>query len=118
MALDFTMKRHDTLPLRTISLTQTNPANANAVIPVDLTNASSAKLIAKIPAVGGDSFISTLAFGSPRTGGTVIYTPVAGDTDSSGDYQAEIEITWATPAGIETFPNDGYFTIHIKDDLG
>lgn len=118
MSLDFTMKQHDTLPVRIISLIQTNPAGGSpATIPVDLTNASSAKLVAKV-APGGDSFVSVLAFGSPRTGGTVIYTPVVGDTDNSGDYQAEVEITWGTPAGVETFPNDSYFTIHIKADLG
>lgn len=117
MSLSFTMKRHDTLPLRTISLIQTNPAGTPATIPVDLTNAASAKLIAK-QSPGAGSFVSVLAFGSPKTGGTVIYTPVAGDTAISGAYQAEVEITWTTPAGVETFPNDTYFTITIVDDLG
>lgn len=118
MALSFTMKQHDTLPTRTISLLQTNPANTSGpMIAVDLTNAASAKLIAKVQN-GAGSFVSTLAFGSPRSGGTVIYTPVAGDSAIVGAYQAEVEITWTTPAGVETFPNDTYFTITIVGDLG
>lgn len=117
MALSFTMKEHDSLPTRTISLIQTDPANPNATIPVDLTNAASAKLIAKVPPSGA-TFTSVLAFGSPRSGGTVIYTPIAADTAVAGSYQAEVEITWSTPAGVETFPNDTYFTINIIADLG
>ena len=119
MTLTFTMKRHDTLPIRTLSLIQTDPNNPAAMIPVDLTSAASAKLIAKIPnALPAITFTTPLTFGTPRTGGTVIYTAASGDTATSGTYQAEVEVTWTTPAGVETFPNDGYFTIIVVDDLG
>lgn len=117
MSLSFTMKQHDSLPLRTISLIETNPADPTTTRAVDLTNAASAKLIAKIQGTA-TTFTSVLAFGSPRTLGTVVYTPIAADTAVAGAYQAEVEITWATPSGVETFPNDTYFTITVVADLG
>lgn len=117
MPLQFTMKQHDTLPKRTISLVQTDPTNPSGpMIPVDLTTATSAKLIARTAGGSPTTFTSVLAFGTPRTGGTLIYTPVAGDSAVAGQFQAEVEVT--SPTGIETFPNDGYFTIFIIGDLG
>src|SRR4051794_18539869 len=38
------------------------------------------------------------------------YTWTAGDTDVIGDYQVELEITWAV-GHTETVPNSGYSTI-------
>lgn len=50
--------------------------------------------------------------------GLVEYAWQDGDTDTSGVYNAEVEIDWGgTPAELQTFPNEGYFTITIVDDL-
>lgn len=48
--------------------------------------------------------------------GTVEYSWQAGDTDTAGTYYGEIEVTYADNV-VETFPNNGYFTIIIKEDL-
>lgn len=41
-----------------------------------------------------------------------------GDTDTSGTYNVEVEVDWGgSPAELQTFPNTGYFTITISDDL-
>ena len=48
--------------------------------------------------------------------GIVEYSWQAGDTDTAGTYYGEIEVTYGDNA-VETFPNNGYFTIIIKEDL-
>lgn len=48
--------------------------------------------------------------------GKVEYSWTGTDTDTAGTYYGEIEVTYAD-AKIETFPNSGYFTIIIKEDL-
>ena len=48
--------------------------------------------------------------------GRVEYTWSSGDTDTAGTYYGEIEITYGD-ATVETFPNNGYFTIIIQEDL-
>jgi hypothetical protein len=48
--------------------------------------------------------------------GIVEYSWQAGDTDTAGTYYGEIEVTYGD-ATVETFPNNGYFTIIIKEDL-
>lgn len=114
MALTLTMKQHDLLPIQNITLLEPDP-DTGELGAVDLTSASSAKLIA-VAMSGSDTFTATLTFASDRTTGVVIWTPITGDTDASGLYNAEIEVTYSTKP--ETYPNDGYFTIHIVADLG
>lgn len=48
--------------------------------------------------------------------GSVSYAWSGSDTDTAGTYYGEIEVTYGD-ATVETFPNDGYFTIIIKEDL-
>jgi hypothetical protein len=51
--------------------------------------------------------------------GQVSYTFLAADTASIGLYDAEWEVNWGgAPAKIETFPNEGYKSLQIVDDLG
>lgn len=116
MALSITMKQHDTRPIANLTLQELDPT---IVTPtwraIDLTLVSSARLIAKCSSPA-DSFTSVLGFATPRTGGIVVWTPVAGDTDTVAIYSAEVELTYAD-GGIETVPGDGYFPIEIKPDL-
>jgi hypothetical protein len=48
--------------------------------------------------------------------GRVEYSWASGDTDTAGTYYGEIEITYGDET-VETFPNSGYFTIIIQEDL-
>ena len=48
--------------------------------------------------------------------GIVEYSWQAGDTDTAGTYYGEIEVTYGDST-VETFPNNGYFTVIIKEDL-
>jgi hypothetical protein len=41
---------------------------------------------------------------------------VGADTNTAGTYYGEVEVTYADNT-VETFPNNGYFTIIIKEDL-
>jgi hypothetical protein len=50
------------------------------------------------------------------SGGIVQYPWVASDTDTAGTYYGEVEVTYADNT-VETCPNNGYFTIIIKEDL-
>ena len=48
--------------------------------------------------------------------GIVQYPWVGADTNTAGTYYGEVEVTYADNT-VETFPNNGYFTIIIKEDL-
>ena len=49
-------------------------------------------------------------------GGRVEYSWAVGDTDTAGTYYGEIEVTYGDGT-VETFPNNGYFTVIIQEDL-
>jgi uncharacterized protein YjlB len=49
-------------------------------------------------------------------GGEITYSWSTADTNTVGDYEAEVEVQW--PAGkVETFPNTGYWEITVSDDI-
>ena len=50
-------------------------------------------------------------------GGILRYAGQAGDTDTAGVYNAEFEVTYSD-GSIESFPNDGWITVTVGDDLG
>ena len=54
--------------------------------------------------------------GSDGTKGDWSYNPVAADTDESGKFFGEVEITFASGV-ITTYPNNRHFQITITDDL-
>ena len=47
----------------------------------------------------------------------VQYVLTTGDTDTTGDYQAEVQVTY-TSGQIETFPTKGYLTVSVAEDIG
>jgi hypothetical protein len=49
--------------------------------------------------------------------GRIQYNPVAGDVDTIGDFNTEVEIVWAD-GRISTWPSAGYLPTHIWADLG
>lgn len=115
MALTITMKQHDTRPLASIQLLEPNPAAPNTQQIVDLSNAASARLIVGNPPATA-IFTSVLGLVAPLTLGTVLWTPVAGDSVAAGTFSAEIQVTFLD-GGIETYPNNGYFTIVFFPDI-
>lgn len=107
---DFTIKQNDTRPYLVAALQDNNAA-------INLTSATSVKFIMRQQGSIGAPKISSAATFLDRPTGQVQYAWVASNTDTVGDFNGEFEITW-NDGGIETVPNDGYFTISIVDDLG
>lgn len=108
---DFTIKRNDRLPKLRATLQQGSPATA-----IDLTSAVSVKAIFKQVSPGIASFNGACSI-ITASAGIVEYAWGATDTQTSGTYNGEFEITWSTGV-TETVPNDSYFTLTIVDDLG
>lgn len=107
---DFTIKQHDTWPPLAFTL-------SDASGPVDLTTATTIKFIAK----GQTVIITGTCVKDPDqtvNKGKGTYTFLAADTAVNGLYDVEFEVNWGgTPAKVETFPNVGYLSLEIVDDL-
>lgn len=105
----FSIKRNDRRPHWRYGLTVNGTA-------MDLTGATAARFIMK---QGSTVKINKV----PMTivdalTGVVEYAWADGDTDTSGTYNVEVEIDWGgAPPELQTFPNEGYFTVTITDDL-
>lgn len=103
---DVTLKRNDTKD--NIKATLSNESG-----PVDLTGATVRFLMSK----RGTVKVDRTADIKDAVNGVVWIVFEQGDTDETGLYQAEFEVTFSD-ARIETFPNDSYILIEIKSDLG
>lgn len=107
MAETFYLKSNDTSPSLLYAL---------APLSTDLTGA--AVCFNMRPATGGAVKVSRAAAvvvtetGTP----TVRYDWTAQDTDTSGTYDGEFEVTYAGGA-VETFPNTGFIKIVIAKDI-
>lgn len=110
MAASFTIKKNDRLPAIE-AICKDSDGN-----PVDLTSATAAKFIMKAAASGTAKVNATATITSP-TAGLVRYDWAASDTDTSGTYNAEFEITFPTSLPM-TFPNSEYIVINVVSDLG
>lgn len=103
----FPLKRNDRRPRWRVDLT----ANGTAV---DLTTATSVSFTMATSA--GTTKVNKAAMTIINAAtGTVEYAWASGDTDTSGAYNAEVEVMWGTEP--QTFPSTGYFAITITDDL-
>lgn len=110
---DLTLKAHDTWPPVRFTLSDANG-------PVDLSTATTVKMILKGTANTGAVTITGTCVPDPdqtANKGKGSYTWATGDTDNPDTYNAEFEVTWGDGT-IETFPNDGYKTVLIEEDLG
>jgi hypothetical protein len=105
----FTIKRNDRRPRWRYGLT----VNGD---PMNLTGATAVRFIMK---QGSTIKINKLAMTVvDATTGVVEYAWASGDTDTTGTYNVEVEVDWGgSPAELQTFPNEGYFTVNIVDDL-
>ena len=104
----FRIKTNDTSPKLSVTLTDAlgtpiGLAGCSARFHMKAFGASSLKVDAVADIYDEDS-------------GIVEYSWQVGDTDTAGTYYGEIEVTYGD-ATVETFPNNGYFTIIIKEDL-
>jgi hypothetical protein len=119
MSQEMTYKRNDTGPDITVVCLD-GPEGDPSSSPVNLTGATSAKfLMGTINAQGNSTVKVTGAasFDPDRTTGKVTYSWASTDLDSAGDYKAEVEVTWSS-GDKQTFPGDGYLTIHVVADVG
>lgn len=108
MAVDFFIKRGDTLPkLRKnlVSADGTNPdiTGGSVVLIMSLPGATTPKV---------NRAACTIVDGPTAL---VEYPWIAADTNTAGEYEAEFEVN---KAGIETFPNPRKMTIVVTEDLG
>ncbi|MGS0745553.1 BppU family phage baseplate upper protein [Syntrophomonas erecta subsp. sporosyntropha] len=108
MSYDITIKRGDTRHAIKAVLKDASGA------PVDLTGCSVNFHMAPLnrPAV-----ISRAAHIQDAVTGGVWFVWASGETDTAGIYRAEFEVVYRDGRR-ETFPNDGYISIQILDDLG
>ena len=119
MAKPFTIKRGDRLRRLRLVLKEPPEGEPEAPVaswlPVDLTGAERVSLVMKHTTDDLPPLVGTCTVAS-ALGGVADYDWRAGDTNVAGIYNAEVEVL---RGGLpETFPNDGYFTIDVKADLG
>lgn len=111
--IDFEIKRGDRLPIFEATLRDADKAS------VDLTNADTVRLILKR---GSTIYLDKAMTVDPAQDqddhkGKVTYVWGDGDTNTKGQYNGEIEVTF-TGGKKQTFPTHGYMTVVIAADLG
>lgn len=104
----FEIKRNDRRPRYRLQLT------ANAT-PVDLTGASAVRFT-MTPASGTAKISRQPMTIIDAATGIVEYTWTALDTDTAGDFNAEVEVDWGS-GQYQTFPTKGFFMVTINPDL-
>ena len=104
----FKIKTNDTSPKLTVDL-----EDASGSV-IDLSGSTARFHMKKYGATSLK--VDNVADVTDEDNGRVEYTWSSGDTDEAGTYYGEIEITYGDDT-VETFPNSGYFTIIIQEDL-
>jgi hypothetical protein len=108
-AFDFVTKKGDTEPALEATL---EDANGNAK---DLTNADSVQFHMKDP-TADTAKVDKAATIDDAANGEVSYSWDGEDVDTTGEYEAEFEVSWSD-GDTETFPKDGYLDLKILDTL-
>ena len=108
-AFDFVTKKGDTEPPIEATL---EDADGNAK---DLTNANGVRFHMKDPRADAAKVDAAATF-TDAANGKVEYRWSTGDVDTTGEYEAEFEVTWSD-GDEETFPKDGYLDLNILDTL-
>lgn len=104
----FNIKQNDTSPSLSATLLD---GSSNAI---DLTDAT---VRFHMKAAGSSSVaVDGAAVIVEAAEGTVRYEWMDGDTETTGSYQAEFEVTYVNGT-IETFPNDGYITVLVLPEI-
>jgi hypothetical protein len=105
----FTIKQNDRLPNLRATLN-----NATGVL--DLSTASSVKLLMRGPLPAQTVKVNAACTVTDAVNGVVTYEWAAADTDTSGLYQAEFQVTWPGTK-YQTIPNSNYFDVLVVDDI-
>ena len=105
--MSFTIKRNDTEPW-VLTLLEDG-------VEKDLTDFGSGKCY-MFDSDGVEVMDRAVAVEGAAANGQVKVSPAAGEVDTAGVYDLEIEITWSD-ATITTFPNDSYEELTIIADL-
>lgn len=115
----FYIKENDTRPRYVVGLLDNYGQQDEG--PIDLTSATAVKFLMRALDAAEDEAPkvtdSTHCVITDAANGLVTYTWQSGDTDHDGDFQVEFEITW-NDGGKETVPNNDYFPVTVKEDLG
>jgi hypothetical protein len=105
---DFVIRKGDRLPELTATL---NDSTGTAV------NITGGTVEFHMRAVaGGTPKVDTAATVVTAASGQVKYVWGANDTDTAGSYYAEFEVTFGDGRK-QSFPNPGYITISVTDEL-
>ena len=107
--MPFEIKRNDKRPYWRVQLTQNGA-------PADITGNFGVKFTMKLGSSAPKINKQSMEVINASTGVVEYRWPNAGDTDTSGTFNAEVEVDWGGGA-TQTFPSKGYFTIPIEDDL-
>jgi len=103
---DFYIKRNDTSPTFRATLVDADGAAVNVTGAAARLHMSNEKGVKVDAAMTLDTPLS----------GIVTYAWQVADTDTAGFYDAEIEVTFSDST-VQTFPNNGYWTVHVDGDL-
>jgi hypothetical protein len=105
----FFIKRNDTSPSLNVALED------DVGRPIDVTGAT---IVFHMRNSADDSVKISGASATivSATRGEVRYSFSATDSDTSGNFEAEFQVTFSGGA-IETFPNDGYINVIITEDV-
>jgi hypothetical protein len=112
--MTFIIKQNDTRPAYVAVLKEDFGLETEA--PVDLTDAESVRFLARTTDNTEVLNVDGSADIDDAVNGIISYTWAEGDTATVGEYQIEIEVTW-DDGGVETFPNNGYASMTVVDDL-
>lgn len=116
MALIVGIKQHDTLPQLRLRLTDTNYPNG-----VPLSGATEARLL--VSKLGTLKVNAVMVIEDQVANpGVVHYDWLPANTDTVGDFNMEVQVTWAT-GGVETWPVStdpapAYMILRVQKDLG
>jgi hypothetical protein len=111
MAEKYVMKQHDLEPSFEVQLLDgTTPVDLTSVMAILFLMRSRKGLKAVGPmTVADQSMLDNV--------GICRYDWVLGDTDTTGTYNVEVQVTWPN-ARPQTFPANQYITVDIQKDLG
>lgn len=107
--MTFRMKQHDLEPPLVIDVSGAT-GDLNAVVSWKVIGKRGSTVVFTDTAPGK-------AIGTPPSSAAITHTWQAGETDSAGVMNVEVEATW--PDGRpQTFPASGYSVVRIEPDLG